>query len=962
MHKTNSLYAGTSILVLAMAALAQGAAAQDNTKTQTSSKADDTVVVVTGSRVVKSGDNSPSPVTVLPTADILKVEPGATLADALNSLPVFAGSRSAASNPTSVGSAAGGNGDANQLNLRNLGTTRTLVLMDGMRVPPTLQNAVVDVDIIPQMLVSRVDIVTGGVSAVYGSDAMSGVVNYIINRKFNGFRADASYGITQYGDDVTTDGGVAWGHKLGDKAHLELSYEYHKEDGIPYRTDRSWFDQAGVAGSVAGSTAAPGSINNPFEVFENLRQSAYTFGGLITSGALKGQTFDQNGVLSAFTAGKATGTSGVQVGGDGAYANPNLLGALHSGQFFSRFDYDFSDDIHGYAEIASDIKTNINEADTNQLTNVTLSTQNAFLSPAYRTAMAGASTFTLSEYMNDVPRQQATAHTNQLIFTTGLDGKFAGAKWKIDYSHGDSKLRTDVANIVNNQHLALALDAVQDPSNPTGAPICYSSINNPTNGCVAFNPFGPTAASRAAIKYITDTLHIGAETKMDDVSAQLTGSPFSTWAGPVNTALSAEWRKTSYTSFSSILPTAVVDCTTPGMRYNCVTATATKAGTALASVTNGQNLTPVSQTVSEIAGEFDMPLLNNSPLAKSLSLNGAVRYTDYDTSGDYWTWKLGVDWQMNDTLRFRATRSSDIRAPTLYDLYSPNSVVPVSHVDYNITGNPSATVPSLTESNPNLKAELGNTWTAGFVWKPIPKLSFAIDGYDIKVTNAITQIDGSTQAYQQLCYASGGSSPYCALQVRPGPLSDHSASNAVTEWIVEEINVAEVETWGVDFETNYATDLFGRPMTLRLLTDYQPHVYYRQPGTTTIDQGGVAFGPLGLGAGPALRLNGFFHYQATPHFSIDLMERWRNHMKLGGDPTQYWTYNRINAFGTTGVTLTWDDGRRLQYYANVQNLFNAAPPPGGYSGNSTRAGLRDGFALGDDVRGRFYTVGLKLKM
>ena len=962
MRITKLSLAGASLFILGAVA-AHGAAAQDTAKsTPSTAKSDETVVVVTGSRVIKSGDNSPSPVTVLPTADILKVEPGATLADALNSLPVFAGSRSAASNPTSVGSAAGGNGDANQLNLRNLGANRTLVLMDGMRVPPTLQNAVVDVDIIPQMLVSRVDVVTGGVSAVYGSDAMSGVVNYVVNHKFNGFRADASYGITQYGDDVTTDGGIAWGHKIGDKGHLELSYEYHKEDGVPYRTDRPWFDQAGVAGSVAGSTVAPGSSGNPFEVFENLRQSTSTFGGMITSGALKGQTFTQNGVLSPFVAGAATGTTGVQVGGGGAYANPNLLGALHSNQFFSRFDYDFSNDIHGYAEIASDVKTNVNEADTNQLTNVTLFSNNAFLSPTYQTAMAGSSTFTLSEYLSDVPRQQATAHTNQLIFTTGLDGKFGGAAWKIDYSHGDSKLRTDLVNIINNQHLALALDAVQNPSSPTGTPVCYSTTISPGNGCVAFNPFGPTAASQAAINYITDTLHIGAETKMDDVSAQVTGSPFSTWAGPVNTALSAEWRKTSYTSFSSILPTAVVDCTTPGLRNNCVTATSTKAGTALGSVTNGQNLTPVSQTVAEIAGEFDAPLLTDSPLAKSLSINGAVRYTNYDTSGDYWTWKLGVDWQMSDALRFRATRSSDIRAPTLYDLYSPPSVVPVSHIDYNITGNPSATVPSLTESNPNLKAELGNTWTAGFVWKPMPKLSFAIDGYDVKVSNAITQIDGSTQAYQQLCYNSGGSSPYCALQIRPGPLTDHTATNAVTEWIVEEINIAEVETWGVDFETNYATDLFGRPMTLRLLTDYQPHVYYRQPGTTTIDQGGVAFGPLGLGAGPAVRFDGFCHYQATQHFSIDLMERWRNHMKLGGDPTQYWVYNHIAAFGTTGVTLNWDDGHRLQYYANVQNLFNAAPPPGGYSGNSTRAGLRDGYALGDDVRGRYYTVGIKLKM
>jgi len=123
-------------------------------------------IVVTGSRVIRNGDASPSPVTVMPTEDLLKASPGATLAEALNSLPTFAGSRGATSNPTTVGSAAGGNGGANQLNLRNLDATRTLVLMDGKRVPPSLFNGVVDVDIIPQMLIERVDVVTGGVSTM----------------------------------------------------------------------------------------------------------------------------------------------------------------------------------------------------------------------------------------------------------------------------------------------------------------------------------------------------------------------------------------------------------------------------------------------------------------------------------------------------------------------------------------------------------------------------------------------------------------------------------------------------------------------------------------------------------------------------------------------------------------------------------------------------------------------------
>jgi len=285
---------------------------------------------VTGSRIITNGNASPSPVTVVATDDLLRIQPGATLADALNTMPAFSGSRGSTSNPTTIGSAAGGNGSANQLNLRNLGATRTLVLMDGKRVPPTLFNGVVDVDIIPQALVERVDIVTGGVSAVYGSDAISGVVNYVINHKFEGFRTDISQGVTQEGDDPTTDVSIAYGTRIVDRAHVEFSYEYHHEGGIDRRSDRSWLNQVGVTG--AGTTA------NPYVLQTNLRQAGFPFGGLITSGALAGQVFNSDGVLSRFTPGAATGTNAIQIGGDGGYWDSSLLAKLNSHQAFGRLD------------------------------------------------------------------------------------------------------------------------------------------------------------------------------------------------------------------------------------------------------------------------------------------------------------------------------------------------------------------------------------------------------------------------------------------------------------------------------------------------------------------------------------------------------------------------------------------------------------------------------------------------
>ena len=418
---TFALLCGVSALVLCTPAMAQSAD-QPAAEEPSSSGA----ITVTGSRVIKNGDNSPSPVTVVVTEDLARYNPGSTLAEALNTLPVFAGSRGAASNPTTVGSAAGGNGSANQLNLRNIGATRTLVLMDGKRVPPTLFNGVVDVDVIPQMLVERIDVVTGGVSAVYGSDAMTGVVNYIINRKFQGLRAEASYGISQYGDARKFDAGVAYGANLGDNAHIELSYEYRKEGGIDRRSDRDWLNQWGVTG--AGTTASP------FVVSGNLRQKGFPFGGLINTGALAGQTFKTNGVLSPFVNGTATGTAAIQVGGDGGYWDSGLLSRLEGHQLFGRFDYDFSDSVRGYVQVSGNLKTNTNFAETNQLNAVAIRRTNAFLPASVTSAIPTTqATFTFSKFMGDVDRVSADAYSHQWIVTTGLEGSSGGIDWGVDY-------------------------------------------------------------------------------------------------------------------------------------------------------------------------------------------------------------------------------------------------------------------------------------------------------------------------------------------------------------------------------------------------------------------------------------------------------------------------------------------------------------------------------------------------
>ena len=274
-------------------------------------------VTVTGSRVIANGNDSPTPVTVLSTEQLLLANPG-NVTTAMQMLPTFMGS------PTQ-----GGQSSTNfqaVMNLRGMGGSRNLVLFDGHRVMPTTLlgagiSVGVDSNLIPTMLLKRVDVVTGGASAVYGSDAVSGVINYVVDNNFNGVKVNVQGGQSTYGDDKAYNIGVAAGTPLfGGRGHIEFSAQRINDPGIPDRFSRAWGRQVwSMQGSVVGSTAAAGSAANPYALYSNARFSVTTFGGLINSGVLADLQFAQNGVLSPFNHGARTGSSGAESGGDGAY-------------------------------------------------------------------------------------------------------------------------------------------------------------------------------------------------------------------------------------------------------------------------------------------------------------------------------------------------------------------------------------------------------------------------------------------------------------------------------------------------------------------------------------------------------------------------------------------------------------------------------------------------------------------
>ena len=266
----------------------------------------------------------------------------------------------------------------------------------------------------------------------------------------------------------------------------------------------------------------------------------------------------------------------------------------------------------------------------------------------------------------------------------------------------------------------------------------------------------------------------------------------------------------------------------------------------------------------------------------------------------------------------------------------------------------SKAVPAYSSGNPHLTAEIGHTFTGGFVWQPhfVPGFSLSLDGYHIKITNAISSELGYNSLIQQACYASAGSSQYCALQSRPLGYTNTSAANAVSAWYDEEFNISWIETYGGDLEANYNTTIVDRPLTLRTFVNWQPHLLFVTPGLSTLDHAGVAYSTGSLYPAPRVAATLLAHMGVTHDTSVDLIS-------VGAAPTpcrtsraKVWIDSSVPSFYTTAVTLTYSVAQvktgDLDVFFNVQNLFNRIPPPAASYGSQTTVGQYGGFAIGDD--------------
>jgi outer membrane receptor protein involved in Fe transport len=798
-------------------------------------------IVVTGSRIGRSGFNAPTPVTVVDSARTQELAI-TNIADALNQLPSFR----ASTGPANV-QAAGGNVGAKILDLRGLGAPRTLVLVDGRRFVPSTTEGTVDISLIPSILIQRSEVVTGGASAVYGSDAVAGVVNLILDRTMTGLRAEVQGGISQRGDDENRYVGVAWGTKLGDRGNFVISGEYEANDGLAgcYEA-RDWCAQERsiVGNTPAGTRGQPSSI-----ITSDVHTSTLFPGGLINrsfdaagrpigspgTDPLRGTKFLPDGTPAPFQYGDFAGAL-FMIGGDGHGKNAFLSSLLlkvpvERYTIYTSAGYDLTDGVRAFADLSygrvegTTLSSTFRDFNGSILGNIKL--DNPFIPAAVRARAlaAGVASFTLGKAGFDFGSPKAVSTNDTYRGVVGLEGSFGASSWNWDvyYQYGRNEFYQAVTNDPINANLRKAVDAVQVGGNVVCRVNADAITTNDDPACRPLNLFGENRFSAEALDYVIGEGFQDTVSTQHVAAANVSGDLFSITERPVSMALGAEYRKNEITG--------TTDPISAGLGFW---------------VLNGQAVNG-EQAVKEGYGELLVPLLSGVPFADNLELSAAARYTDYSTSGSVTTWKVGGVYEPIPAVRLRVTRSRDIRAPNVNELFGPQQKSTIGLTDPK-TGRQANPV-VIRGSNSDLRPEVADSFTAGVVLSPqggfLSRMRLSVDYYDIEVRDAIGLLGAQTLV--QRC--NSGATEFC-------PLVTRDATDTVVQVNDVLLNANSVKTNGVEVEFSYRQPLWSDfEMNLRLLGTYVADL-------VTVDSAGATdrAGQTGSRAGTVL---------GVPDYTVD---------------------------------------------------------------------------------------------
>lgn len=798
---SSTLLCGAALLSSTSALAQEAASAQ-------SEPAEVETIVVTGSRLIRTDLTAPSPISVIGEGDIA-MSGNVTIENTLNEFPQLA-----SGNTSSVNN--GGGSGVLTANLRGLGATRTLVLVNGRRFIPANSDGSVDLASIPDSLVERVEIITGGASAVYGSDAIAGAVNFILKDNFEGFETSYNYGQTFRGDGASHKVDATFGANIaGGRGNVIVSASYTKRDEV-MQSDRSFsqvpLDTVNGALVPGGSGSIPGT-----RIPLNTAQRA----GLVGVNMQPG--------------GECTSITGIRFGDGGTvmpYCQPQnaynyaaynfLLRPLERTQISALAQYDITDSIQAYAELYFINSRNQYKQAPDSFTPLTPGAPSStLLLPNYATSASLSPTvrkfFTDNAALFD-PDGDGTAavvgagrradelstrdyayERTSYNLTGGLRGDFelAGSEWRWDTFFQYQRNRTDtrIEGQISQTRLSLGLDSVV---NSSGQIVCRNQIL----GCVPVNIFGLNTISREAGVYLTPTRAHSEVFTRQVTGASISGAPIDLPAGPVAIALGVEYRKDKYDFDPSALDL--------GMEYGPV------------------SLRPMNgdYDLKEVFGEVRVPILADMPFADTLAIEAAARLGDYSTVGQVFTWKIGGEYAPVDWVRLRSAYNSAIRAPTLNELYSPISRGFTTGDDPCAAdrkpsdaqkqlcisqGVPASDLPTFTQAtlgfsvdsggNPNLAEEKSKTFTVGAVISPpfAPRLNITVDYFKVKVDGAIASINVNQTLAD--CFTNlDPSSPTCQSIKR--------LSSGQVDYVSTQLNnIGSLKVEGLDAQADYRFDL-----------------------------------------------------------------------------------------------------------------------------------------------------------
>lgn len=948
-------------------------------------------VQVTGTRVVRDGYSAPTPVTVV-GSDQIEAQAPQNLADFVNKLPAFIGSETP---NTSAGSLSNGLAGINALNLRSLGVNRTLILLNGHRTPASAVTGDTDINTIPQQLVKRVDVVTGGASADYGSDAVGGVVNFILDTQYTGFKSDVEYGETDAGLQPAYKVAGTFGSDFdGGRGHVIVSGEWDQVKATPKDYNPSW-NQSGFFKVINPAYTATNGA--PYYLYTSgVGASQVAPGGLILSSTttagtastlLKGTYFGQNATVNNLNFGTQTGPW--MIGGDTAVTQANYGGTstLAAGEVreavYSRVSYNIFPDVEFWAEGSiSRYKGFSIYQQPPQVGGITINADNAFLPTSISSYMAtnNLKSVTMGSTNAGFPESGSLNGREAWRFASGFDGVYnlfdTDWKWDLNSQIGWVDTREQETPVWNTARLGYAQDAVRVTAanvGASGAAIgsiqCRAVLQGiaAASGCQPLSRIGvngglqSAAAFQSGLNYVLGTPFRTERLSEQDYSFNISGNPLEDWAGPISVAFGGEWRLESVNGF---VPTQYQS----GWLF----------GNYL--VNKGH------YSVGEGYFETVVPLLKDVPFVQQLDFNGAYRYTAYSTSGGVSTWKAGLTWQATDQIKFRTTYSHDIRAPNLNDLFAAGTARTntVNIVTNKSTGaSSSVTFIQNATGNINLAPESANSLGLGVVLTPdfIPGLTTSVDYYNITISGAIGSITAQNTA--DLCFQSG-IQQYCNnIAYADGSLATPTYSGKpINTILLVPFNFSKQKDEGIDFDVTYELPLddmawFGRipgDITLHGLATHYMRNYTNDGVNPANDLAGV-----NAGSGTpswVYRVNFTYH---TDPWTFDILGRGLsagvysnlNTVCSTGCPvytlaTPSANRNDISGAFYMDLTTTYDFsalGTDSELFFNIKNIFNTNPVlvASGPDGNNIPAYPQTNRGLYDYL-GRVYRIGWRLKM